>query len=117
MKFVKPILDGLVSTFDVTIHATDTYNDLIQRRLARSVFVECQSWYRTDGDGKVSSAFPGPMLLYGWWVRRPRWADYNVKATTDQWERKLRREKWMARFSPIHYLSVLLDLFVLWMGG
>ncbi|KAJ7932822.1 hypothetical protein B0H13DRAFT_2247188 [Mycena leptocephala] len=110
MKFVKPILDGLVSTFDVTTHATDTYNDLIQRRLARSVFVECQSWYRTDGDGKVSSAFPGPMLLYGWWVRRPRWADYN-------WERKLRREKWMARFSPIHYLSVLLDLFVLWMSG
>ncbi|KAJ7127550.1 hypothetical protein C8R43DRAFT_696039 [Mycena crocata] len=39
MKFVKPILDGLVSTFDVTPQATDLYNEMIQARLARSVFV------------------------------------------------------------------------------
>ncbi|KAF8209461.1 hypothetical protein K438DRAFT_1960458 [Mycena galopus ATCC 62051] len=113
-KFVIPIVDGLVSTFEVTSEATDAYNDLIQRRLQRSVFVECTSWYRTDGEGKVSSVFPGPMLLYGWWVRRPVWAHYKVKATTDQWERKLRREKWMAYFNPMYYLSVLLGFFIAW---
>jgi hypothetical protein len=117
IQFVKPILDGLVSTFDVTTHATDVYNDLIQRRLARSVFVGCQSWYRTGREGKVSSIFPGPMMLYGWWLRRPRWDDYKVKSTTDQWERKLRHEKWIALFSPMHYLSLLFGLFVSLISG
>lgn len=117
IQFVKPILDGLVSTFDVTTHATDVYNDLIQLRLARSVFVGCQSWYRTGREGKVSSIFPGPMMLYGWWLRRPRWDDYKVKATTDQWERKLRHEKWIAFFSPMHYLSLLFGLFVSLISG
>ncbi|KAJ6567004.1 hypothetical protein B0H19DRAFT_1139113 [Mycena capillaripes] len=117
MKLVKPILDGLVSTVEITTQATDAYNDLIQRRLARSVFVECASWYRTGGEGKVSNAFPGPMLLYGWWVRRPKWEDYIVKATTDQWERNQRRTKWMALLNPMHYVALALDSFVLWISG
>ncbi|KAF7353944.1 hypothetical protein MVEN_01080700 [Mycena venus] len=117
LQFVKPILDGLVSTFEVTAVATNEYNDLIQRRLARSVFVQCLSWYRTDGEGKVSSIFPGPMLLYGWWVRRPRWEDYIVKAPTDKWERKMWREKWMAYLSPILYLDLLLGFFISWISG
>ncbi|KAJ7334911.1 hypothetical protein DFH08DRAFT_749981 [Mycena albidolilacea] len=117
LKFVKPIVDGLVSSFEVTTEATDAYNDLIQRRLERSVFVECLSWYRTDGEGKVSSIFPGPMLLYGWWVRRPRWSDYIVKAKTAQWEQKMRREKWMAYLSPMHYLSFVLGCFISCIGA
>ncbi|KAJ7684224.1 hypothetical protein DFH06DRAFT_1155057 [Mycena polygramma] len=114
LQFVKPILDGLVSTFDVTTRATDAYNDLIHARLARSVFVECVSWYRSGGEGKVTSIFPGPMFLYGWWVRQAKWEDYNVKATSDQWERKLRHEKWLSFFSPMHYLALFLDLLVSW---
>lgn len=117
LKFVKPIVDGLVSSFEVTTEATDAYNNLIQRRLERSVFVECLSWYRTDGEGKVSSIFPGPMLLYGWWVRRPRWSDYIVKAKTAQWEQKMRREKWMAYLSPMHYLSLVLGCFISCIGA
>ncbi|KAJ6500898.1 hypothetical protein C8R45DRAFT_1210585 [Mycena sanguinolenta] len=116
LKFVKPIIDGVVSTFEVTSEATDAYNDLIQRRLERSVFVECTSWYRTAGEGKVSSVFPGPMMLYGWWVRRPTWAHYDIKATTGEWERKVRREKWIRYFSPRHYLDVL-GFFISWISG
>ncbi|KAJ7494238.1 hypothetical protein B0H11DRAFT_2156124 [Mycena galericulata] len=107
MKFVKPILDGMVSTFDVKTSATDAYNDRIHARLSRSVFVECVSWYRTGGEGKVSSIFPGTMLLYGWWMRRPQWGDYNVKAT-DRWDRKLR---------PTYYLAILIDLVGSWVSG
>ncbi|KAJ7444509.1 hypothetical protein FB451DRAFT_1434419, partial [Mycena latifolia] len=87
IKFVKPILDGLVSTFSVTTRATETYNEIIQARLARSVFVGCVSWYRSGGEGKVSSIFPGPMFLYQWWMRRPQWADYDVQGT-EQWKSK-----------------------------
>ncbi|KAF7353947.1 hypothetical protein MVEN_01081000 [Mycena venus] len=116
IQFVKPILDGLVSTVDVTPRATDAYNELIHARLACSVFVECVSWYRSGGEGKVSSIFPGPMMLYGWWMRRPKWEDYNVKAT-ERWERKLRHEKWMAFFNPMHYATLLFGLFVSWVSG
>ncbi|KAJ7334902.1 hypothetical protein DFH08DRAFT_785005 [Mycena albidolilacea] len=117
IQLVKPIVDGLVATLDVTPRATDAYNDVIHARLSKSVFVECISWYRSGGEGKVSSIFPGSMLLYGWWVRRPRWEDYTVKATTDQWERQLRHEKWMAFFNPMHYLTLLVGLFVWWLSG
>ncbi|KAF7359005.1 hypothetical protein MSAN_01241200 [Mycena sanguinolenta] len=113
MQLIKPILDGLVSSVDVKPGATDAYNDVIQARLSRSIFVECTSWYRTGGDGKVSSIFPGAMFLFGWWVRRPKWEDYNVKATTNEWERKLRYEKRMTFFNPMHYLALLFGYFVL----
>lgn len=116
IQFVKPILDGLVKTVDVTSRATDTYNKLIHARLARSVFVECVSWYRSGGEGKVSSIFPGMMMLYGWWTRRPKWEDYNVEATKE-WERKLRHEKWMAFFNPLHYATLLFGLFVSWVSA
>ncbi|KAJ6471235.1 hypothetical protein C8R47DRAFT_1179509 [Mycena vitilis] len=103
LQVVKPILDGLVSSVDVKTQAANRYNELIHARLARSVFVHCVSWYRSGGVGKVSSIFPGPMFLYGWW-------DYNVKATTHGWERSLRREKWLARLNPLHYLALFVDL-------
>ncbi|KAJ7769773.1 hypothetical protein B0H14DRAFT_2967291 [Mycena olivaceomarginata] len=117
LKFVKPILDGLVTSFSVTPRATDAYNDLIQARLARSVWVQCTSWYRAGGEGKVSSIFPGPMFLFAWWVRRPRWEDYAVKAPSKKWARRVWREKWLRRLSPAHYLSLLVGGFVTWLSG
>ncbi|KAJ7740448.1 hypothetical protein DFH07DRAFT_1064204 [Mycena maculata] len=116
LKFVKPILDGTVSAFDVTSRATDAYNTLIHARLARSVFVGCVSWYRKGGEGKVSMIFPGPMMLYGWWLRKPRWGDYTVTAT-DRWERKLRWERWKDLVNPTYYLAVLIGFVVLWISG
>ncbi|KAJ6565930.1 hypothetical protein DFH09DRAFT_1034740 [Mycena vulgaris] len=116
IKFVKPILAGLVSTFNVTPRATDAYNDLIHARLARSVFVGCVSWYRSGGEGKISSIFPGPMMLYAWWMRQPRWSDYTVKGTK-KWERKLRLEKYMSFVSPAHYLAVLFGFLVSLISG
>ncbi|KAF8143749.1 FAD/NAD-binding domain-containing protein [Mycena galopus ATCC 62051] len=118
IQLVKPILDGLVSSMTVTTRATDAYNDLLDKRLSRSVFMDCVSWYRTGGgEGKVSSIFPGPMFLFGWWVRRPKWEDYNVKATTNEWERKVRFEKWMALLGPMYYLDILFGLFVSWISS
>ncbi|KAF7359004.1 hypothetical protein MSAN_01241100 [Mycena sanguinolenta] len=112
MQLIKPILNGSISSVDVKPSATDAYNDVIQARLSRSVFVECTSWYRAGGDGKVTSTFPGPMFLFGWWVRRPKWEDYNVKATTNEWELKLRYERLMALFNPMHYVAFLFGFFV-----
>ncbi|KAJ6613685.1 hypothetical protein B0H10DRAFT_2047523 [Mycena sp. CBHHK59/15] len=116
IKFVKPILDGLVHTFDVTAEATNDYNDKIHARLARSVFVGCVSWYRSGSDGKVSSIFPGPMMLYWWWLRQPQWSDYRVMATHG-WDRQLRSERLKRLFSPTFYVGLLMGKLVSWISG
>ncbi|KAF8896192.1 hypothetical protein BD779DRAFT_1668027 [Infundibulicybe gibba] len=76
IQLIKPILKGQSSSFEVTHEATDAYNEKIHARLARSVFTQCASWYRVGGVGKVASIFPGPGMLYWWWLRRPNWQHY-----------------------------------------
>jgi cation diffusion facilitator CzcD-associated flavoprotein CzcO len=44
----------------------------VQERLDGSVWTQCQSWYRKDGDGRVVGNWPGFMLEY---VRRVERAD------------------------------------------
>ncbi|KAJ7612203.1 hypothetical protein FB45DRAFT_760076, partial [Roridomyces roridus] len=123
LQFIKPILSGLVSSFAVTTSATDAYNTLIHERLARSVFVDCVSWYRTGGEGKVSSIFPGPMALYASWLRKPRWGDYIVesgaggKDTEKRWKSKVRWERFFELINPGYYLSVLAGFLVLCVSG
>ncbi|KAF7360625.1 hypothetical protein MVEN_00794200 [Mycena venus] len=120
LKFVKPILAGVVSTFSITTRATDAYNELIQARLSRSVWVQCMSWYRAGGEGKVSSIFPGPMFLFAWWVRKPRWEDYKVQPAAgreERWGRRMWCEKWAKRVNPAHYLGVMFGWFITWLSG
>ncbi|KAF5372781.1 hypothetical protein D9615_010117 [Tricholomella constricta] len=78
IQLIKPILEGRISSIDVTARATDRYNAKIQARLARSVFMGCTSWYRAEGSGKVTSMFPGASALFWWWLRRPIWEDYDL---------------------------------------
>ncbi|KAG6919169.1 hypothetical protein DXG01_008467 [Tephrocybe rancida] len=75
LDLIKPILRGKLSSVDVTHEATDRYNELLQDRLSRSVFVGCNSWYRVNGAGKVNSS----SAHFWWWLRRPIWTDYEVK--------------------------------------
>ncbi|KAJ7060294.1 hypothetical protein C8F01DRAFT_1369948 [Mycena amicta] len=116
-KFIQPILSGLVKTFTVTPQATDAYNTLIHTRLARSVFVQCVSWYRRGGEGKVSSIFPGPMALFAWWVRRPVWGDYEIGGASDEWKRKVRWETLRRMLNPLHYVGILFGLMLTGISG
>lgn len=43
LQLIKPILQGHVSSINVTDEATDAYNEKIHARLAESVFVDCIS--------------------------------------------------------------------------
>ncbi|KAJ7232037.1 hypothetical protein B0H12DRAFT_1076986 [Mycena haematopus] len=64
-QFVKPILDGVVTTFEVSSEATDRYNNWIQSRLSRSVHMSCASWYRVAGTGKSQASFPVQAVISG----------------------------------------------------
>ncbi|KAJ8094043.1 hypothetical protein PM082_009933 [Marasmius tenuissimus] len=89
LQLIKPIIYRDVKTVEVTDKSTDRYNDKIQDRLRRSVFVDCVSWYRKGRDGKVTSIFPGTAFLFWWWFRRANWNDYKVSSDQPRkWERK-----------------------------
>ncbi|KAF8888353.1 hypothetical protein BD779DRAFT_1623853 [Infundibulicybe gibba] len=92
VKLIKPILNGDVSSFEVTNKATDAYNDRIHKRLSKSVFMSCLSWYRTGGDGRVTSIFPGASTRFWWWLRRPVWSHY-IAVGAERWERRLRNQR------------------------
>jgi len=91
MQMLDPILNGLVSSFEVTHEATDAWNARIHEKLATSVWSVCQSWYRAGKSGKNVAIWPGPLIEQWWQLRRPVWSDYNAVGA-DKWH-KTRRLK------------------------
>lgn len=59
LKFMKPILDGNVSTYEVTEEAERNWTEKLQNGLQDTVFRRgtCSSWYQTEG-GWNSSTYP-----------------------------------------------------------
>lgn len=87
MQLIKPILAGTVRSVVVREEASAKYNSWLQARLARSVWNFCDSYYRREGDdGKITVTFPGPVSLFWWLARRPRYSDYEVVRGEDRWQ-------------------------------
>ncbi|KAJ7023565.1 hypothetical protein C8F04DRAFT_1213255 [Mycena alexandri] len=82
IQLIQPILDGNISSLEVTVGATEAYNRYLQVKLTGFVWSKCSSWYRTGGDGKVYATFPGPMTLFWCWLRRPNWDHYTFHSAT-----------------------------------
>ena len=53
------------------------HNQMLQTRLAGSVWTTCQSWYRTPA-GKVVALWPGTTREYQRAVAKPDWSHYHV---------------------------------------
>ncbi|KAF7353943.1 hypothetical protein MVEN_01080600 [Mycena venus] len=84
-QMIKPVISGDILSAEVTAEATDAYNRDIQNRLSGFIWSKCYSWYRTGNTGKIHGLFPGSMILFWWWLRRPNWAHYKV-VTVSGWE-------------------------------
>ena len=79
MRLVKPVLKGEVRSFAVREEASATYDSWMQKRLARTMWNHCQSYYRHDGTtGKSFVMFPGHVTPFWWLARRPRYSDYVI---------------------------------------
>jgi cation diffusion facilitator CzcD-associated flavoprotein CzcO len=70
-------LDSGVSYMDVRREVADRFDDEVQRRLERSVWTHCGSWYR-DGNGRVSTNWPGLVSEYHRRTKNLELADYQV---------------------------------------
>lgn len=89
MQLIKPILAGTVRSVAVREEASAKYNSWLQAQLARSVWNFCDSYYRRSGaDGKITVTFPGPVSLFWWLARRPRYSDYEVVSGEERHEMK-----------------------------
>ena len=86
LQLLAPVRSGALTSVAPTDVATDKYNDMLQERLENSVWSQCASWYRVGARGRIFSTFPGPLVLLWWWLRKPRWADFEVKGPgAEQW--------------------------------
>jgi hypothetical protein len=59
--------------------------------LAGTVWNFCNSYYRRESTkGKIFATFPGPVSLFWWLARRPRYSDYEVVGG-ERWQRAKRQ--------------------------
>ncbi|KAI9508293.1 hypothetical protein F5148DRAFT_1275811 [Russula earlei] len=87
MQLIRPILEGEVQSFAVREDVSAKYNSWIQKRLVRTVWNFCDSYYRREAtSGKVFVHFPGPVSLFWWLARKPRYSDY-VIVGGERWQR------------------------------
>jgi hypothetical protein len=93
LQLLEPLRTGLLESVAPTDAATDRYNDMLQERLRDTVWSQCASWYRVGGRGRITSTFPGPLVLFWWWLRRIRWEDYEIKGRgAEEWHRRHARQ-------------------------
>ena len=86
LQLFEPLRAGLLESVAPTDVATDRYNDMLQERLQDTVWSQCASWYRVGGRGRIVGTFPGPLVLFWWWLRRVRWEDYEIKGPgVEEW--------------------------------
>jgi hypothetical protein len=89
LQLLEPVLAGVLTSVTPTDAATDRYNDMLQERLKDSVWSQCASWYRVGGSGRIASTFPGPLVLFWWWLRKLRWEDYEIEGPgAEEWRRR-----------------------------
>ncbi|KAF9470688.1 FAD/NAD(P)-binding domain-containing protein [Pholiota conissans] len=104
MQLINPVLQKKVISIEVTEKATDDYDGMIQRRLSKSVFTQCHSWYRVGGTGKITNAFPEPARMFYLWFRRPNWNHY-LGIGADSWLKSQRLHQRLRRVGQLALLA------------
>ncbi|CAL5874017.1 uncharacterized protein PFLUO_LOCUS8303 [Penicillium psychrofluorescens] len=82
LQFIKPILNGEVSSYEIKEEAEREWTQKLQAQLQKTVFRKgnCSSWYIT-ADGWNSSTYPYSQVHYWWRCTFPYWRDWNAKLT------------------------------------
>ncbi|KAJ5906188.1 uncharacterized protein N7473_003104 [Penicillium subrubescens] len=82
LKFIKPILNGQVSSYEIKEEAELAWTKNVQDQLQKTVFRRglCSSWYIT-ADGWNSSTYPYSQIHYWYRCTFPIWSDWTAKWT------------------------------------
>jgi len=96
------VLEGKAKYFEITSEATDKYNKWLQKRLQKSVWTECTSFYRAK-QGKIIGTFPGPVSLFWWLSLSPVWERYKAVGA----------EAWVAERQQLRTRKLILSMVIL----
>ena len=108
LQLLEPLRAGLLKSVAPTDVATDRYNDMLQERFQDTVWSQCASWYRIGGQGRITSLFPGPIVLLWWWLRRIRWEDYEIKGPgVEEWRRRHARWSYSSLLATVSLVGLL----------
>ena len=113
LQLLAPLRAGVLKSVAPTDAATDRYNAMLQERLEDTVWTQCASWYRVGGRGRVFSTFPGPLVLFWWWLRRVRWEDYEIDGPgpgVKEWRRRQAGRSYRALFVKVALAGALVAL-------
>ncbi|KAG0156741.1 hypothetical protein PDIDSM_3922 [Penicillium digitatum] len=82
LKFIKPILNGQVSSYEVKEDAEREWTQQVQDALRKSVFHRgtCSSWY-ISADGWNSSTYPFTQIHYWLRCKFPVWRHWTANLT------------------------------------
>jgi len=78
LRLMKPVIEGLASSFEIGDEATDAYNKCLEQWHETSVTKGCTSFYRWHRNGKDFATFPGLSVYFYWLLRKTRWEDFKV---------------------------------------
>lgn len=90
VQLIQPIIQRKVKSVEVTAAAYKDWNDWIDKRIAKSIFLDCHSYFRHNGTGKVDVIYPGSTLRLIWQTRSPQWNHFRVTGSSD-WVRTQQR--------------------------
>lgn len=83
LKFIKPILDGEVRTYEVKEEAERRWTHKIQDALKDSVWQKggCKSWYFNEGTGWNATVYPWSQIHFTLRCMFPRYGDWEATYT------------------------------------
>ncbi len=83
LKFIRPILNGEVSTYEVKEEAERKWTQRVQDALRDTVWQKggCKSWYFNEGSGWNATVYPWSQIDFTLRCMFPRYGDWKVKYT------------------------------------
>jgi cation diffusion facilitator CzcD-associated flavoprotein CzcO len=83
LNFIKPILDGEVSTYEVKEQAERKWTQEVQDALRDSVWQKggCSSWYFKEGNKWNATVYPWSQVHFTWRCMWVRWGDWEARLT------------------------------------
>lgn len=86
----------------------------MQKRLVGTVWNFCNSYYRRESaNGKIFVTFPGPVSLFWWLARRPRYSDYEIVGG-ERWKRTQRQREGI--WTALKFIGIMIVVGKLWEG-
>ena len=84
-RYIRQLIERVAAAggnqVEVRAHVARAFDDEMQRRLERTAWAGCSSWYR-EANGRITSNWPGLVSEYDRRTRRPDPAAFDVRSTS-----------------------------------